>query len=68
MTAFFVPDGFTWPEFDAALRRHGVVLAGSFGELEGKVARIGHMGTQCHMQDVDRVLEAIKQVLAERNE
>jgi aspartate aminotransferase-like enzyme len=44
VVAFYVPDGWTFGEFDAKLRSTGVVLGGSYGKLEGKVARIGVMG------------------------
>ncbi len=45
VTVFEVPDGTT----DQAIlehmqKEHGIMLAGSFGDLAGKVIRIGHMG------------------------
>ncbi|MFQ9866488.1 MAG: pyridoxal-phosphate-dependent aminotransferase family protein [Bilophila wadsworthia] len=46
VTAAMIPDGFTWPEWKEALRRHGLICTGSFGPMDGKVFRLGHMGTQ----------------------
>jgi aspartate aminotransferase-like enzyme len=43
-----MPDGWTWSEFDRALRKHGVLVGGSYGDLTDRVFRIGHMGDiQC---------------------
>ena len=46
VTAAMIPDGYTWPEWKEALRRHGLICTGSFGPMAGKVFRLGHMGTQ----------------------
>ena len=46
VTAFNVPDGWTWPELDAALRKKGLVAGGNYGSLDGRVFRIGHMGSR----------------------
>ncbi|MBK8045873.1 MAG: alanine--glyoxylate aminotransferase family protein [Anaerolineales bacterium] len=54
VTAAYVPDGWSWPALDAALRRHGMVVGGSYGPLAGKVFRIGHMGSQATMELVGR--------------
>lgn len=46
VTAVYVPENWTWEELDKALRVHGMVVAGSYGKLTGKIFRIGHMGYQ----------------------
>ena len=63
VTAVNVPQGISWQEFDAKLRRQGLVVAGSYGPLADKVFRLGHMGTQADMDLVTQALEAIRKVL-----
>jgi aspartate aminotransferase-like enzyme len=63
VTAVSVPHGITWPEFDAKLRRQGLVVAGSYGPLANKVFRLGHMGTQADRDLVAQAAAAIKKVL-----
>ena len=64
VTAVKMPDGFTWPEFDARLRQHGLVVGGSYGPIAGKVFRLGHMGTQADMELVEQALSIIEKVIA----
>ena len=54
-----IPDGFTWPEWKEALRRHGLICTGSFGPMDGKVFRLGHMGTQAQPYLMEQALDAI---------
>jgi len=63
VTAVNVPLGTSWQEFDAKLRHHGLVVAGSYGPLTDKVFRLGHMGTQADRDLVRQALEVIKKVL-----
>jgi len=63
VTAVYVPQGITWPEFDARLRKQGLVVAGSYGPLADKVFRMGHMGTQADENLVDQALKAIQKAL-----
>ncbi|MEJ2679558.1 MAG: aminotransferase class V-fold PLP-dependent enzyme, partial [Gemmatimonadota bacterium] len=41
VTGLRVPDGWTWDRLDGALRENGVALGGNWGELAGKVFRVG---------------------------
>lgn len=59
----FLPNELTFAEFDAQMRAQGIVLANSFGKLENKVARVGHMGRQATMDNVNKVLKAIEKIL-----
>ncbi|MDL2227576.1 aminotransferase class V-fold PLP-dependent enzyme [Odoribacter sp. OttesenSCG-928-L07] len=52
VTAAYIPDGFTWEEYDKMMREKGIVFGGNYGELEGKVFRIGHMGTQTNFEEL----------------
>lgn len=63
VTAFNVPDGWTWPELDAALRKKGLVAGGNYGSLDGRVFRIGHMGSQADEALVARGMEVVGEVL-----
>jgi aspartate aminotransferase-like enzyme len=38
-------------------------MGGSLGPLEGKVFRIGHMGSQADMALVERGLEALREAI-----
>ncbi len=59
ISAVAVPEGRTWEELDAALRKQGVVVGGNYGDLVGKVFRIGHMGSQAQPQLVEETLSAL---------
>jgi aspartate aminotransferase-like enzyme len=63
VTSVNVPSGITWTDLDARLRQEGLVVAGNYGPLAGKVFRIGHMGTQADMQLVKRALEVVEGVV-----
>lgn len=63
VTAAMVPEGFTWPEWQTALKKQGLVVGGSYGPMDGKVFRIGHMGTQAHADLMDKALAVMADVL-----
>lgn len=64
VTAAYVPDGWTWPALDRALRAHGMAVGGNYGELAGKIFRIGHMGSQADLALIERGMDVLAQVLA----
>jgi aspartate aminotransferase-like enzyme len=63
VTAVNIPSSHTWPEFDAGLRKHGLVVGGSLGPMENKVFRLGHMGSQANFELVKKSLDIIQKVL-----
>ena len=63
VSAFHVPDGWTWEAFDAALRARGLAVGGNYGPLAGKVFRVGHMGSQADEELILRGMEVIKETL-----
>lgn len=63
VTAVRVPEDLEWSRLDAALRDRGVCVGGSWGELAGKVFRIGHMGTQADRGLVGAGLDALEDAL-----
>ncbi len=63
VTVFEVPAGVTDRDIlDAMKKDHGILLAGSFGSLTGKVIRIGHMGENANVSDMAAVFGALDQV------
>ena len=63
VTAFCVPEGMSWPELDGKLRERGVVVGGNYGELAGKVFRVGHMGSQADAGLVEAGMKVIAEVV-----
>jgi aspartate aminotransferase-like enzyme len=64
VTAAKLPEGVAWPDLDAALRKEGLVVGGSYGPMAGKVFRIGHMGSQADPDRVSRAMDVLEGVLA----
>ena len=63
VTVFNVPEGMTADYIlEEMKKRYGIMLAGSFGEFEGKVIRIGHMGENAYMDKADEVLKGIMEI------
>lgn len=61
---FNVPSGLDSKEIlSHMVNEHGIMIAGSFGELEDKVLRIGHMGENARVYRVFRTLDALNQTL-----
>jgi aspartate aminotransferase-like enzyme len=63
VTALRVPDPPGWRAVDQRLRRRGVALGGSLGELAGRVMRVGHMGSQADPGLVERGMAALGEAL-----
>jgi aspartate aminotransferase-like enzyme len=64
VTAVNVPEGIAWSEFDQRLRRHGLVVGGSYGPIAGQVFRLGHMGTQADTGLVKQALDVLEKEIA----
>ena len=64
VTVFDVPDGMKADDILTRMReQHGIMLAGSFGELAGKVIRIGHMGASANVGDMLEVMAGLEETL-----
>ena len=64
VTVFDVPEGMTADDILERMReKHGIMLAGSFGELAGKVIRIGHMGASANVGDMLEVMFGLEETL-----
>jgi alanine-glyoxylate transaminase/serine-glyoxylate transaminase/serine-pyruvate transaminase len=61
-----IPDGVD----DAAVRRgmldRGIEISGGFGPLKGKTWRVGLMGVNADTVRIDRLLDALEEVLEEQ--
>lgn len=64
VTALKVPGRLGWETLNRRLREHGMGVGGSLGPLAGRVFRIGHMGTQAHLELVDHGMDVLARVLA----
>ncbi len=65
VTAACVPKGIPFATWQQALRVRGLSVGGSFGPMEGKVFRMGHMGCQAKLSLVKQALDIIEEVLHE---
>ena len=64
VTAVRTPDGVNADDLrKAVLDDHDVVLAGAYGELTGKMFRIGHLG-YVEPQEIEEMLEAVEASLS----
>lgn len=64
VTAFLVPEGYTANEILTYMKKqYSVLIAGSYGELQGKVLRIGHMGENILENRVEYTLKSLEKTL-----
>lgn len=60
VTVFDVPEGMTADAILSTIRdSYGIMLAGSFDVLDGKVIRIGHMGTNATLENMIATMRAL---------
>ncbi|MEO1134788.1 MAG: alanine--glyoxylate aminotransferase family protein [Cyanobacteria bacterium J06639_1] len=65
LTTVRIPDGVDGKAVSGKLlNEHGIEIGGGLGELKGQVWRVGLMGYNSQPENVDRLLNAFKQVLA----
>lgn len=64
VTVFDVPEKISANDILEKMKsEHNIMLAGSFGDLEGKVIRIGHMGENANIKDMEETMEALDATL-----
>jgi len=67
VTAFQIPKGRTDVEIiDAIVKKHRILINGGYGDLKGKVLRIGTMGYGARPRFVEATLDALADVLESR--
>lgn len=65
VTAIYMPDGIVFKEFSNILKsKYGVIVGGGLQKLQGKIFRIGHMGS-IHKLDIYAIMGAIEMTLFE---
>jgi Serine-pyruvate aminotransferase/archaeal aspartate aminotransferase len=66
VTVVNVPEGIAVEDILTTMKdRYGIMIAGCFDVLAGKVFRIGHMGENSNSKDVAETLEALSKTLEE---
>ncbi|AFZ70633.1 serine-pyruvate aminotransferase/archaeal aspartate aminotransferase [Caldisphaera lagunensis DSM 15908] len=66
VTAFLLPQGINDKKLrEITWKKYGVMIAGSWGKLEGKVARIGHMGYQASLNNLLIAYSSLSKALNE---
>ena len=66
VTAVKVPHGLKDSDILRLMKeKHGIMIAGCFGCLAGKVIRIGHMGENANISDMELVMDALQGSLEE---
>lgn len=64
-TAFYVPERMTADDLLQHMKNvHQIMLAGSFDCFAGKLIRIGHMGENANVQDMQETLQALGRTLS----
>lgn len=64
VTSFYVPEGFTPNEFIKLLKeKHQILISGSYGDFAKYILRIGHMGESATIENIDKVIAGIKDIL-----
>ena len=64
VTAAWLPDGFEWAPFNAAMRAKGLIVAGGQGAWVGRILRFGHMG-DVGMDEMAEALRVMGETLVE---
>ena len=68
VTVFNVPDNIKAADIIETMKNdYGILIAGSFDYLAGKVLRIGHMGNSANTEDVALTLDALDKTLRRFN-
>lgn len=65
VTVFETPEGLKVEDILSRMQKeHGIMLAGSFGDLAGKVIRIGHMGANANESDMVATMAGLEETLS----
>lgn len=63
VSVFKVPEGIKCDDILEEMKKHNILLAGSFDYLDKKVIRIGHMGENATIENMEKTLKALDEVL-----
>ncbi len=66
VTSICVPENISFDDiFKTMLEKYNIMIAGSFGDMAGKVFRIGHMGHIANREMLERTFLALEKTLEE---
>ncbi len=66
VTAFIIPEGYTVKKIINHLKKeYNILISGSYGILEDKILRIGHMGENIFNERVEKTLDGLKKTIIE---
>jgi aspartate aminotransferase-like enzyme len=66
VTVIKIPEGLSSNDIIATMRnKYGIMIAGSFDVMLGKVIRIGHMGENANIEDMSVTLDALTKTFIE---
>ncbi len=63
VTTAHIPQGFTWKTWQKTLLDNGITVGCGFAALDGKIFRLGHMGSQANVKLLEKVLNIIAKVI-----
>ncbi len=63
VTTAHIPQGFTWEMWQKKLLANGLTVGCGFAALEGKIFRLGHMGSQANFETLQKTLNIIEKNL-----
>ncbi len=63
VTVMDIPQGLTDEQIIEGIKEHGILIAGSFDFMAGKVIRIGHMGEGARKEILGETLRALEETL-----
>ena len=64
VTTMLVPEGALFKDiYNSMIEEHNIMIAGAFDFLKDKVIRIGHMGENCHEENLYITLKALDETL-----
>lgn len=64
VTTMLIPEGVSFKNiYNSMIEEHNIMIAGAFDFLEDKVIRIGHMGENCHEENLYITLKALDETL-----
>lgn len=66
VTTIVIPEGIKYSDiYNKMIKEHNIIIAGAFDFLKDKVIRIGHMGSNCYEEKLEKTLNSLGEVLKE---
>lgn len=65
VTTILIPEGLAFGDIYDKMMDRGIMIAGAFDYLDGKVIRVGHMGENCYEEKLYKTLKALSETMRE---